>query len=835
MAMGTFAVAGLAACGGPPPSDEGATEVVHSALGSFNVLTRSYNGQRTGANLSETILNTANVNPNSFGKIFQLPVDDQVYAQPLYASSVAIAGGTFDVLYVATVNNTVYAFNADDGTVPFWVRNFNGAGRPPRNTEVTNGQGCGNYQDFTGDIGIVGTPVIDGATSTMYVVARTLESGAMIYRLHAIDIRTGFDRTRAPVTQIPASPLAGFDPMFQNQRAGLALSGGTVYVAFASYCDALPYHGWVFAFDSATLTRTGTFNTTAAGSMAGIWQGGNAPVLDGSGNVYVMTGNGDWNGTSNFGESLVRLSARSLVEQDFFTPSNFNTLNQNDDDFGSAGPAMLPGVNRLVGGGKDGRLFLLNPSGLGHMVSNDTQVRWFQAVDTTVRPGVTHHIHNGVSLWNSPSGLNIYVWGENDYLRAYRFNPSTLAFNTPAAAVGSVIPPFGMPGGMISVSANGSTAGTGIVWATMPSQGDANHGTVPGILRAFNAENLALLWESSSPGDDMMSLAKFNPPLVAGGRVYVPSFSNAVNVYGLRPGPTPPVTNGVYQVRTGTTVPAKCLDVSGGSTADGANVQQWDCNGSPAQQWQLSNIANNVYEIRSSTTFNECLDVNGGGTANGTNVQQWGCNGTVAQQWAIWSLGNGQYRLMPQTAANECLDVSGGAPDTGANSQEWTCHGTAAQGFTQALDNAGANPVTDGTYRIQTVVADKCVDVNGGVTDNGANVQQWTCNGSDAQRWRFRSLGNSLYEVRAAISDRCLDVSNGSAAVGANVQQWDCNGSPAQLWAVQALGDGQYQFLPQTGSGLCLDVSNGDTIDGTNIQQWDCNGSPAQQFRIINP
>ncbi|HET9960472.1 MAG TPA: hypothetical protein VFQ61_38645, partial [Polyangiaceae bacterium] len=274
-----LAAPGLTQCGSQD-GDSGANQLDHveeeaakqtSPLGTFNVLTRSYNNQRTGANLSETQLTPANVNSRQFGKLFQLPVDDEVYAQILYASGVSIGGATRNVIYVATVNNTVYAFDADTAGAPLWQRNFNGSGRPPRHGEVANGTACGgNYHDFAGNIGIVGTPVINASSNTMYFVTRTLESGSMIYRLRAVNIATGADRAGSP-KQITAS-VAGtgdgsngttiaFNPMFHNQRAGLALASNAVYVAFAAYCDAPPTHGWVMGFDATSLASTGVFNT----------------------------------------------------------------------------------------------------------------------------------------------------------------------------------------------------------------------------------------------------------------------------------------------------------------------------------------------------------------------------------------------------------------------------------------------------------------------------------------------------------------------------------------------------------------------------------------------
>ncbi|HET9957066.1 MAG TPA: RICIN domain-containing protein, partial [Polyangiaceae bacterium] len=663
-----------------------------------------------------------------------------------------------------------------------------------------------------------------------------------------VNIATGADRAGSPKQITATVPGTGdgsdgtnvaFNPMFHNQRSGLALASNAVYVAFAAYCDARPTHGWLMGFDVTSLASTGVFNTTPNGTLGGIWQAGSAPAVDSAGNVYVTTGNGDFNGTKNFGETLLKLAPRTLTRtnstSNFFTPSNFATLNAADDDFGSAGPSFLPGTNLIVNGGKEGKVYLLNSSSLGGMVAGDAQIpQSFQAVDSAARPGDTHHIHNHNVVWSSPAGINMYVWGENDYLRAYRFNSATQKFITPATLVGSVLPPPGMPGGTMSLSANGSTAGTGILWATTPSQGNANQASVPAILRAFNAETLALLWDSSSPGDDVLGLSKGSPPLIAKGKVYLASVSGAVSVFGARSGPTPPIANAIYQIRTRTTT-GKCADIFNSSTADGGNLQQFTCNGTNAQRFQFINIANDIYEIR-NVNSNKCLDVDNSGTADGTNIRQWTCNGSNAQRWAVQALGNGQYRLMPQTAANRCLDVSNSGTADGTNIQQWTCNGSAAQTLTLAFDNTGAQPIPNSTFRITTsTTSGQCLDIDNGGGGDGVNLHQWECNGSDAQRFRFRSLGGNLYEVRASVSEKCLDVDNSGTADGTNIHQWECNGTNAQIWSVDSIGNGRYRISPQVAANKCMDVDNSGTTSGTNIHEWTCNGTAAQQFSVIAP
>jgi hypothetical protein len=495
---------------------------------------------------------------------------------------------------------------------------------------------------------------------------------------------------------------------------------------------------------------------------------------------------------------------------------------------------LIPDQNLLVIGGKGGSIYLLDRGALGGRVDGDTQIpQRFAAVSTAPHPSGTHHIHNGVVVWKSPAGTNMYVWGENDFLRAYRFNTSLGKFDTPAFAVGSVLPPAGMPGGMMALSANGSQEGTGILWATTQAVGDANNATVPGTLRAFDASSLSLLWESRSPGDDMLSLPKYNPPLIANGKVYVASFSNIISVYGLRTGPTPPIPNATYQIRLGTAA-GLCVDVEGGSSADAALVQQYPCNGSAAQRWKVSSVANNVYELVSEAS-GKCLDVNGGSNQSGAAIQQYTCNGTAAQHWVVESLGGGSYRLVSQTGAGNCLDVPGGSAQAAIKLQQYACNGSAAQTLSFALDNSDTAPIPEGTFRIQTSTrAGACLDAKGLLGAQG-DLRQMACNDSARQRFRFRRIEGDAYEIRAAISERCWDVEGASAADDATVQQYLCNSGFAQRWKAQALGSGKFQLLAQTGTDRCLDVEGGTGADEARLHQWSCNGTLAQLFSVIAP
>jgi hypothetical protein len=527
-----------------------------SASAQVDILTNRYDQARTGANLSETALTTANVNVNQFGKLYSYPVDGSVYAQPLYVRGVTINGTPRNVLYVATMNDKVYAFDADSSSPsPLWLRDFT---NPPSVTPVPIGDIVAPNLNIVGIVGIQSTPVIDRATGTIYLVARTKEDGAYVQRLHALDIATGLSRPGSPVTITgsvsgtapdstsgPSGQVVTFNPKMQSQRAGLALSNGVVLIWCAGHEDMPQYHGWIMGYDAASLARVGIFCVTPDVYAGGIWQGGRAPAIDAAGNAYFATGNAAWDGVRKFGDTLLKLAVgpAGFTLLDYFTPGNEATLNSADDDLSGSGFTIVPGTNLLLGGGKEGVLYLVNGDNLGHKVANDTQI--VQRI-----PETGGHVMGGPVFWSSATlGPMIYNWSEDDILRAYRFSGGRLT--TPAYAQGTVASP-GHPGGSLILSANGNRTGTGIVWASLGTNQDGIHGLVPGVLRAFNAETMNEIWSSErNPSRDRVgTLMKFVPPVVVDGKVFLPNHDNAVAVYGLIPDapPPPPPASGVISI-----------------------------------------------------------------------------------------------------------------------------------------------------------------------------------------------------------------------------------------------------------------------------------------------
>jgi hypothetical protein len=514
-----------------------------------NVLTNRYNEARTGANTSETILKISNVNSTTFGALFSLTVNGSVYAQPLYVSGVTIPGkGVHNVLYVCTMEDIIYAFDADSNTganaTPLWTLNLVKAPNTVPTWQEITGSANGNV---TGTVGIMSTPAINLTKNAMYVVGRTFESGKVVYRLHSVNITTGALIKSVEITaSVPGTGVASvdgvitFNPKQELQRPGLALTNtGLIVIAWSAQEDLNPYHGWIMAYTEANLTQVGVFCTTPDGSRGGVWQSGRAPVVDTTGNVYYLVGNSEAtpeepNFGVDFGQSALKFSTtgQQLQLVDWFQPDNGPVLDENDTDVGSSGLTMIPNTDFLVGGGKQGVFYLLDSNNLGHEQTGNTQIPQV----LTVSAG--RKIKGGPVFWQSNKlGPLVYTWDEKSYLQAFHFNGST--FDKPALLTGTINASFGPPGAILTISANNENVNTGIVWASMPIDESADSAVVPGILRAINAETLEEIWNSEDvpARDSVGTFAKFTPPLVVNGKVYMATFNNAVVVYGLLPPP----------------------------------------------------------------------------------------------------------------------------------------------------------------------------------------------------------------------------------------------------------------------------------------------------------
>src|ERR1700722_6441132 len=413
-----------------------ATLTVNAASSALSVLTQHNDNARTGQNMSETILNTTNVNTTQFGKLFAMPADGQVYAQPLYVPGVAINGGVHNVVIIATENDSVYAYDADSGA-PLWKASMvdaaHGAGAGETALQTATTTMCDDTQPL---VGITSTPVIDPASKTIYVEAKPPNGTNYFHRLHALDLLTGNEKSPGPV--VIAGTVSGlgdgsvngqlaFDDFHHLNRPGLLMMNGTIYLAYASHCDFGPYHGWLFAYDAATFTQKSVYVTTPNRGLGGFWMSGAGVAADASGNILIASGNGDFDPTSapmEAGDTILKLD-QSLTLLDYFTPYNQLDLDMHDTDVGSGGVLLLdqpggPFPHILVEAGKEGNLYVINRDGMttnnSHYCPAPSCTSDPEIIEETGRNGVGIGVgmFNVGTYWNS----TLYFWGVQDVLKS---------------------------------------------------------------------------------------------------------------------------------------------------------------------------------------------------------------------------------------------------------------------------------------------------------------------------------------------------------------------------------------------------------------------------------
>ena len=515
---------------------------------------------RDGANSQEYALNTSNVNTTTFGKLASCTVDGAISAQPLWVANLTVNGAQHNVVFVATQNDSVYAFDADASACSIlWQVSLIDSAHGATNGEVAVpntlvGAGHGDIQPI---IGVTGTPVIDPTTKIMYVVSKSVtpatSSGNFYTRLHALNILTGGEIVISPIV-IQGSftgntHTATFVTQQELQRPGLALVNGTVYVGFGAHEDQSPFYGWMMSYKvvGGALTLQNIVNVAPDAYKAGIWMSGGAPAADSSGNIYAITGNGSFDVTSgtattdDYGDSLVQFNPSLHVTQ-YFTPSDESGDNTNDVDYGAGGAALLADLpagnvvtHALVTAGKDGILYVLNRDSLGGLRHPTITMRSRSSASAfpLFATGAT---------WN----YNFYIGGSGGNMNFYQVNTSTAQL-TKTSATAHV---YGYGGTSPSVSALATQ--NGIVWsldARNFCMGDKAQSCGPVVLWAHDATNANALWNSSTVSTDAGGNAiKFNVPTVANGRVYVGTAGNAnppvtptatipgeLDIYGLKP------------------------------------------------------------------------------------------------------------------------------------------------------------------------------------------------------------------------------------------------------------------------------------------------------------
>jgi hypothetical protein len=504
-------------------------------LAAKDVLTYHNDNARTGQQLNETALTPANVNSAGFGKLFVVPVDGKVDAEPLYAAAINVAGSTHNVLIVATEHDSVYAADADNGSV-LWQDSMLAAGET-----TSDNRSCGQVSP---EIGVTATPVIDlnaGPHGTVYVVAMSKNAGGQYFqRLHALDLSSGAEQFGGPVAVQAAFPGTGdnssggsvvFDPGQYKERPALLLMNGIVYTAWSSHCDIRPYTGWMIAYDQQTLAQVSVLNVTPNGNAGSFWNAGAGPAADANGNIFALLANGTFDATldgngfpnqGNFGNSFLRISTgnRSLAVADYFASSNVSSENSTDEDLGSGGALVVPDLadgsgktrHLAVGAGKDGHIFVADRDNMG---------KFNPANNGNVYQDVAGAL--GGAVFSMPAYFNgvIYYGAVGDSLKAFPFSHALLA-SSPSSQSATTFP---FPGTTPAISANGTA--NGIVWA-------AENGSIA-VLHAYDAANLSHeLYNSNQAGTrDQFGVGnKFITPMIANGKVYVGT-TNGVGVFGL--------------------------------------------------------------------------------------------------------------------------------------------------------------------------------------------------------------------------------------------------------------------------------------------------------------
>lgn len=488
-----------------------------SNASNIDVTTYHYDNARTGADTSESVLTPHTVTPQQFGKLFSVPVDGQIYAQPLYVNG---------VLFIATMHDSVYAVDATSGVI-LWQKNFT----DPKEGLLPILAADIGFTEIGPDIGILGTPVIDKNSNTIYFVTNTRKAASPrpIYtvELHALDLTTGAEKFNGPtIIASPSGTTPAFIPIIQNQRPALLLWKGNVYIAWSSYGDAGSYHGWVMAYDAGDISKqSAVLDVDPTGEEAGIWMSGGGLSADDN-SIYVGTGNGTFSpAQSNYGDSLLKLSG-DLSALDYFAPSNQDALSANDEDFDATEPIIIPSnsdTNNLplvIASDKTGKIFILNRNSLGQFspnANNDVQDIFTGAM-----------VMNNMAFWNG----YLYVGPNNAPLMVYSLQDGYFS-ETPVSETSFSIGDGATNGEGTNpiVSADGTN--NGIVWA-QDNSGYLKSG--PPILYAIDALNLQhVLWSSNmDPSRDAAAApaVKFTAPLVVNGMVYVAG-DGALTAYGM--------------------------------------------------------------------------------------------------------------------------------------------------------------------------------------------------------------------------------------------------------------------------------------------------------------
>ncbi|MBV9499237.1 MAG: RICIN domain-containing protein [Acidobacteriaceae bacterium] len=645
-----------------------------AAFGQTNVLTWHNDNARTGQNVSETILTPARVNPKTFGRLLNVLVDGKVDAQPLYVTGLSMPNrGGHNVVFAATEHDSVYAFDANSGSV-FWHVSLLKTGEM-----TSDSRNCGQVVP---EIGITSTPVIDlaaGSHGTIYVVAMSKDSRGNYYqRLHALDITTGAEEFGGPVTINASYPGSGenssngrviFDPKQYKDRAALLLLNGVVYTSWGSHCDIDPYTGWIIGYDRLSLRQTSVFNFAPNGREGALWNSGAGPAADSHGNIFAAVANGTFDTALNgkgfpkagdYGNAFVKLTVQNgeLNATDYWTMYNSDSESGNDIDLGSGGIMLLPdetdarGTIRhlAVGAGKDWNLY---------MVDRDNMGRYDATRDGTIYQQLTGALPGGI--FSSPAYFDhhVYFGPVSGALQAFSIADAKLE---PASAT---IHAFPYPGVTPSVSASGSS--NGILWAV--------ENTNPAVLHAYDVIDLRTEFYNSgqapSGRDHFGAGDKFIAPTIANGQLFVGT-TNSVVVFGLLP--VRPLPNGEYTI----TGQLSTLVLDGPDASSGTQIVESTPNGGANQKWAFVANGSGYYTIRNASSGLYLGDP-GGSKTNGAKLEQLTAAHSDAQLW--WLTASGSGYVIHNRASGLVIDDSGFSLKPGTGMQLWTASGNSNQAW----------------------------------------------------------------------------------------------------------------------------------------------------------
>jgi hypothetical protein len=844
-----------------------------------NVTTQHNDIGRTGQNTAEVILTPENVSSGSFGKLFSVPVDGEVFAQPLYLSGINIPGlGTHNVVFIATEHDSIYALDADTQMAPLWQVTLLDAAhgaQPEAIPEPSSDIGCTNIAP---EYGVTGTPVIDASTGTLYVVSVSSESGYPVQRLHALDVTTGAEKYGAPVTLAASVPGSGtgssngvmaFDPKWTLQRAGLLLVNNNVYAAFGSHCDFSPYHGWLLGYNETTLKQTAAFVTTPNGIGGGTWMGGaglSADTTSAYPRIFMPTGNGTYDatlplGTNNmdYADDLIQLTLNNGVTvTDFFTPYNQSTFAQYDVDVSSGGVLILPNQSGpyphlAVQLGKSGNVYLLNRDNLGGFNSASNKI--VQEVDGQIS-----------GLWGMPAywNGNLYFWTAGFPLTQFTISNGVISA-TPVAKGSYTSLSLGITP---SISSNGNS--NAILWTI-------DSGSNPEVLAAYDATNVATTLYSSAtnPTRDIAgAAAKFSVPTIANGKVYVIA-SGQISVYGLTPpadftltAPPGPLSvsqnasaslglsiTSLFGFNSSVSLSASGLPsgVSSSFSAASSSSPTLTFSASPsaaAGTYPITvtaaapgglvhsvvfnlQVLSNTQPDFSLTAMPAAINLSPGAIAvngivlaqlHGFNVTPlFSVSGLPTGVTATVSTVSGTYYVLSLFAAADAPTVPATVTVTGTS-------GRLARSVAFSLQVAPSPSLT----AVQLIAnnSSKCLGVSSGSFTPGAAVVQSTCTSDPGQVWDLDPLSGDTYKIISANSGLALSSMGGSTAPGSLIVQNTYAAAIGQQWLIQNTPWG-FSYILDANAQQCLDVEGASTADGAAIDQTGCTGAGNQLWSIV--